>query len=1082
MRPLKLTISAFGPYAGVQEIDFTILNEQIFVISGPTGAGKTTIFDAISFALFGEPSGSSRDRDSLRSDFAEPETETFVKLNFELRGKVYKIKRSPQQEQKKQRGDGYTIRNADAELLMPDGSLITRISNVDEKINVLLGINKSQFKQIVMLPQGEFRKLLESDSNEREIIFRKIFGTEAFAEIQKRLENESKELYKEVHDIKTQIDTYIKHFDCGNKIQLEEIQNSKNVNIDLFLEEIKMLSKEDTGELAILKSQLEMITSSQGVLKEDIAKSNEINKKLKDKEQISSEYAISIARAEEFSQKEADLEFARRALPISEIDEQCRISRLSIETKTRELTLVKQQAENSNKEYLTCKEILNLEKEKEPLKKKYEAELSLLNSMLPKVIQYEKGLKALEAVKAKNNQIINLLETGQKNLEAAKRSYKEQEENLKRLYIMEAECTKLDKDISDNRKLLIELDNINKLIISFLEQAELYESQKSDFEVFDTAFVNFRSKLEQLEDNYIRGQAGILAKTLQENEPCPVCGALEHPKPARVIESIPTEEKLKELKKQYTSLSDQRTDKLKVISELGGNIESKKLEIKNMFLALESQSIHMFDIDSYKQQSEDEQQFIQGNSAEKPCYNKLNNYFEMDKLTRDNLDTVRKDIIERGKQLKAETLTLKDKYKEKLDFVNKKNVFEREYKETSAKIESLESNVNSFNIQKLSTSEELARLSTAVFSIEAEVPEDIRSASRLNAKLAEKKTVIEKLETALKKAEQAAELAKEKQSEKEKAVAVRTTSLNESIEESARLDRLINKRLIEGGFRDYNHYDKMKKIKADILTMQDEISSFYQKIKSQKDMLTHLEEETKALEYQNIEELEAKYNQLVEEQKNLQNNQNIVFSRNTNNLKALSQVESLLVKVRTLEEKYRLVGNLHRVAKGDNAQRLTFERYVLAAYFDEIIAAANLRLEKMTGSRYLLKRKEDKSKGRAQQGLELEVFDNYTGKARHVKTLSGGEGFKASLALALGLADIVQSYAGGISLDTLFVDEGFGSLDPESLDSAIQCLVDIQKTGRLVGVISHVFELKERIKSVLEICPNKEGSYARFII
>lgn len=1082
MRPLKLTISAFGPYAGVQEIDFTILNEQIFVISGPTGAGKTTIFDAISFALFGEPSGSSRDRDSLRSDFAEPETETFVKLNFELRGKVYKIRRSPQQEQKKQRGDGYTIRNADAELLMPDGSLITRISNVDEKINMLLGINKSQFKQIVMLPQGEFRKLLESDSNEREIIFRKIFGTEAFAEIQKRLENESKELYKEVHDIKTQIDTYIKHFDCGNKIQLEEIQHSKNVNIDLFLEEIKMLSKEDTGELAILKSQLEMITSSQGVLKEDIAKSNEINKKLKDKEQISSEYAISIARAEEFSQKEADLEFARRALPISEIDEQCRISRLSIETKTRELTLAKQQAENSNKEYLTCKEILNLEKEKEPLKKKYEAELSLLNSMLPKVIQYEKGLKALEAVKAKNNQIINLLETGQKNLEAAKRSYKEQEENLKRLYIMEAECTKLDKDISDNRKLLIELDNINKLIISFIEQAELYESKKSDFEVFDTAFVNFRSKLEQLEDNYIRGQAGILAKTLQENEPCPVCGALEHPKPARVIESIPTEEKLKELKKQYTSLSDQRTDKLKVISELGGNIESKKLEIKNMFLALESQSIHMFDIDSYKQQSEDEQQFIQGNSAEKPCYNKLNNYFEMDKLTRDNLDTVRKDIIERGKQLKAETLTLKDKYKEKLDFVNKKNVFEREYKETSAKIESLESNVNSFNIQKLSTSEELARLSTAVFSIEAEVPEDIRSASRLNAKLAEKKTVIEKLETDLKKAEQAAELAKEKQSEKEKAVAVRTTSLNESIEESARLDRLINKRLIEGGFRDYNHYDKMKKIKADILTMQDEISSFYQKIKSQKDMLTHLEEETKALEYQNIEELEAKYNQLVEEQKNLQNNQNIVFSRNTNNLKALSQVESLLVKVRTLEEKYRLVGNLHRVAKGDNAQRLTFERYVLAAYFDEIIAAANLRLEKMTGSRYLLKRKEDKSKGRAQQGLELEVFDNYTGKARHVKTLSGGEGFKASLALALGLADIVQSYAGGISLDTLFVDEGFGSLDPESLDSAIQCLVDIQKTGRLVGVISHVFELKERIKSVLEICPNKEGSYARFII
>ncbi|QNU67049.1 AAA family ATPase [Ruminiclostridium herbifermentans] len=1075
MKPLKLTISAFGPYAGVQEIDFTILNEQIFLISGPTGAGKTTIFDAISFALFGEPSGSSRDRDSLRSDFAEPETETFVELNFELRGKVYKIRRSPQQEQKKLRGEGYTTRNADAELLMPDGTLITKISNVDEKINMLLGINKSQFKQIVMLPQGEFRKLLEADSNEREIIFRKIFGTEAFAEIQKKLENESKELYKEVHDIKTRIDTYIKHFDCGNKIELEEIRNSKNVNIDLFLEEIKKLSVADTEELGILKSQLEIITANQGTLKEEIAKSNEINKKLKDKEQISRDYAISIARTEEYSQKEADLEFARKALSISEIDEQCKITKQSIETKSGELTLAKQQAENSSKYYLVCKEKLILEKEKEPLKKKYEAELSVLNNMLPKVIQYDKSLKALETAKVKSAEIINLLEAEQRNLEVAKKNYKDQEENLKQLYIMESECAKLDKDISENKKLLIELDNINKLIISFIEQAELFEAKKLDFEGFDTEFVKFRSKLEQLEDNYIRGQAGILAKTLHENEPCPVCGSLEHPNPAKAMESIPSEDELKELKKQYASLSDQRTDKLKVISELGGNLESKKLEIKNKFLTLESQSIHLFDMDSFNQLSEDKQQSIQENNDNKT-------YFEIDKLTKDRLESVRKEIMDRGKKLKAETLVLIDKYKEKIGVVNKKGTFEQEYKVTSAKIEELEANVNRFNIQKLSASEELARLSTAVSSIEAEVPEDIRSVAKLNAKLDEKKAIIEKLETDLKKAEQAAELAKEKQSEAETAVAVKTTSLNENIEESARLERILNERLIEGGFEDYNHYVKIKKTKAEILALQDEIALFFQKLKSQKDMLTHLEEETKALEFQNIEELETKYNLLIEEQKNVQAKQNVIFSRNTNNQKALSQLESLLAKVKVLEEKYGLVGELYKVAKGENSQRLTFERYVLAAYFDEIITAANLRLEKMTCSRYLLKRKEDKSKGRAQQGLELEVFDNYTGKARHVKTLSGGEGFKASLALALGLADIVQSYAGGISLDTLFVDEGFGSLDPESLDSAIQCLVDIQKTGRLVGVISHVDELKERIKGVLEICSNKEGSYARFVI
>lgn len=1054
MKPLKLTISAFGPYAGLQEIDFTTLKEQIFVISGPTGAGKTTIFDAISFALFGEPSGSSRDRDSLRSDFANTETETFVELQFELRSKIYKIKRLPQQEQKKLRGEGFTIRNADAELLMPDGTLITKISNVDEKINMLLGINKSQFKQIVMLPQGEFRKLLESESNEREIIFRKIFGTEAFAEVQKKLEDESKELYKSVHDMKTQIDTIIKHFDCGNVQELEDIRASKNVNIDMFIEGIKVLSCKDNEELSLLKSKLEAITANQGTLKEEIAKSNEINKKLKDKEQISNEYAVNFARTDEFAQKEIDLEYARKTLPINEIDEQCKKSKQDIEKKKSELTLAKQQYEISSRDYETSKEKFNLEREKEPLRKEYELEVSILNNALPKIIQYEKSLKMTEAVKTRNTEIINALEKDQKNLDIAKKSYKEQEENLRQLYIMESECTKLDKEISENKKLLFELDSINKLITTYNEQIELHLTQKTDFETFDKGFVDFRSKLEQLEDNYIRGQAGILAKTLQENVPCPVCGALEHPKPAKVMDSIPSEEQLKELKQKYAVLSEQRTDKLKVIYELGGNIQSKKLEIKDKLTALESQSVNIFGT----------------------------KFSGEDIFTKSSLHTISKEIIDKGKELKAKTMTLISKYKEKQELVNKKNVFESNYTETAAKIDMLEKNVNNLNMQKLAASEELARLSAATSSIEAEVSEDIRSVSKLNAKLEEKKRAIEKLDVELKKTEREVEVAKEKLSNSEKDVAVKTASLHESIEESARLDKLLNEKLIEGSFKDYSHYLHMKKTQAEILNLQEEINTFHQKLKSLKDMLVHLEEETKDLSFQNIEELNTKYNLLVEEQKKLQNEQNLVFSRVASNQKALNQLEDFLVKINILEEKYKLIGGLNKVAKGDNVQRLTFERYVLAAYFDEIIIAANQRLEKMTGSRYLLKRKEDKSKGRAQQGLELEVFDNYTGKARHVKTLSGGEGFKASLALALGLADIVQSYSGGISLDTLFVDEGFGSLDPESLDSAIQCLADIQKTGRLVGVISHVSELKERIKSVLEIYSNKEGSFARFIV
>jgi len=1117
MKPLKLTISAFGPYARVQEIDFTTLKEQIFVISGPTGAGKTTIFDAISFALFGEPSGSSRDRDSFRSDFAQPDTETFVELVFELRGKNYKIRRSPQQEQRKLRGEGFTTRNADAELLMPDGSLITKILSVDEKINELLGINKSQFKQIVMLPQGEFRKLLEADSNERELIFRKIFGTEGFAEIQKRLEDESRELYKAVHDIKTEIDTHIKHFDLGSDQRLEEIRASKNVNIEQFIEELTKLSEKDKTEIEALKSQLEIITASQGRLKEEIAKNTEINKKIKDKEQIRQEYTVTLARIDEFKQKEISLEYARKALPISEVDEQCKKSKQSIEIKTGELTLAKQRAEKSNKDYEVSKELFNVEKEKEPLRKKYEAELSLLNSMLPKVIQYEKSIKTLQITRVQNLEIGNSLEKDQKELDLNKKSYKQQEENLKVLYNTESQCVRLDKEISENKKLLIELDGIKKLISIYVEQSELYEVKKAAFEAFDTEFVDFRSKLEQQEDNYIRGQAGILAKTLQVNVPCPVCGALEHPNPAKALESIPGEEQLKILKQQYTSLSEQRTDKMKTLSGLNGNLESKKLEIKNKLSTLDPQTLLMCDgngselennglqkvVDELRERKNESQEArdelrettdglqdtvgILGTKNDDLSKDKLQNANDIlgttnDYLSKQRLEIVQAEINKKGGVLKAETLALMSKYKEKSEFINKKNKFETEYKETEARINKLEEAVNKLTLQKLAISEELASLSTATLSIEDEVSPDIRSAAKLNAKLEEKKRAIETLETEYKKAERTVELTKEAFSNSEKEVAIKATSLKESIEESARADKLLKEKLLSGSFESYGHYLAMKKNQVELLAMQEEINTFYQELKSHKDMLTRLEEETKELVIQDIEALNIKYNLLALEQSRLQEEQNLVFSRNSNNSKTLKQLEDILLKLKNLEEKYKIIGELSRVARGENAQRITFERYVLAAYFDEIIIAANLRLDKMTGSRYLLKRKEDKSKGRAQQGLELEVFDNYTGKARHVKTLSGGEGFKASLALALGLADVVQSYSGGISLDTLFVDEGFGSLDPESLDSAIECLVDIQKSGRLVGVISHVPELKERIKSVLEIFSQKEGSFARFIV
>lgn len=1071
MKPLNLTISAFGPYAKEQHIDFTKLKEQIFVISGPTGAGKTTIFDAISFALFGEASGSSRDRDSLRSDFALPGTETYIEMEFELRGKVYKIKRSPQQEQKKLRGEGYTIRNADAELLLPDGTLITKIANVDEKINELLGINKAQFKQIVMLPQGEFRKLLEADSSERELIFRKIFGTEGFAEIQRRLDDESRELYKRVHDIKTQMDTHIRHVDTGENQFLEEVRNSKNINIQIFMEKLTEAAACDNNSLEAVNSRLQHIIQKQGSLKEEIARAVEINRKLANKEQLTLEYNGALSRVEEYRQKETALDYSRKALPIAEVDEQLKKAGQNIIIKTAQLEQAKQKVQKHREEFELAQQLFNSEKEKEPSRRKLEAELALLNNMLPKVMQYDKTIKALEAVKRKGDEIRLELEQSVKKLEQEKNSYRAQEEKLRSVYFAETESIRLDKEITANKKLLLELDSIKKLIEVCFEQNNSYTALKKSFESFDTEYIHFRSRMEQEEDNYLRGQAGLMAKTLKDNCPCPVCGSTEHPAPASASDNV-TDQQIKELKQEFAALNEQRTERLKELSELNGNIDSKRLEIENRLSSLENgllpESISKTDEGKTRALTLDEN--INSNNVN-------NSYSCISEL-----ETVKEKIILKGTALKAATMSLISSYKEKSELAGRKEEFEKRYRESAENIKKIEDALNQQNEKKTAITEELARTQSETAAIEQEVPGDMRSIAKLNSALEEIKRAITDLETGLKNAERAQELARQALSVAEKELAVVTTSLKESMEEQDRLKKLLEERLKASGFEDYRHFISMIKSQQELNSLQADITEYYQRLQSLKDMLTRLEEETKALKTQEIGLLEQNYQKLLEEQNLLQEQQNILFSRYSNNTKTLEQLKEIITRLEMLEKKYNIIGELSRIAKGDNPQRLTFERYVLAAYFDEIITAANLRLEKMTGSRYQLQRKEDKSKGRAQQGLELEVYDNYTGKSRHVKTLSGGEGFKASLALALGLADVVQSYSGGISLDTLFIDEGFGSLDPESLDSAIQCLVEIQKTGRLVGVISHVVELKERIKSVLEIILKKEGSFVDFCV
>lgn len=1044
MRPLKLTISAFGPYAKKQEIDFSVLNEQIFVISGPTGSGKTTIFDAISYVLYGEASGSSRDRDSLRSDFADRDIETYVQLEFELRNKTYKIRRSPQQQQRKLRGDGVTLRGAEAELILPDGTILTRIPSIDEKINELLGINKVQFKQIVMLPQGEFRNLLESDSDDRELIFRKIFGTQAFAEIQSRLVQQNKDLGRKIHDIKTEIDTHIKHVDTAEELSLENIKAQKDINITGFLDKLKELCEGDNNSLNVIKTRLENLQQQQAGIKEQIIIGIEINKRLNERDKLQKDYEIELAKASEFRQKDLELHYARKALPINEVDQALKSAEISISQKTIELEQYKAENQKLKQMMEAALQQLNTQKEKEPLLKKEEASLLTLQSMQPKVIGYEKNKSMQETIKSQCAQLDAAIKGNTAELEAAKESYKQQELLLRRIYSAETEYYQLEKDISHRKKQLFDLDAVRKLIQSHTELEQDLKVQTDRFEAFNNEFILFRSRVEAMEDSYVRGQAGLLAKRLKPGTACPVCGAVDHPNPAVLADSFPAEDEIKSLKQELAQLTEQRTGKLQQLSAVKGSIDSSSREISGRLAQLQADGLSF--------------------------------------STEESLSQKKAAINEEGKRLKAEAEKLIALQKEKRELINKKGDAEAGYKSLEGKIKELENKVKEQRDQYVAKAEEAATLGEAVRSIEADIADELRSLSKLNAKIVQTKDTIAALTNALKNAEVNHEQSKEAFTRSEKLLAVKVASIDEGRQEADRLRKIMEERLIEAGFGSYEDFSGHKKTAAEIELLQSEITNYQQNLKSLKVLLDKAINETKDFKVQELELLDKSNFDLSLQIEELQNTQNLVFSRLVNNMKSLRELQEAVGQLNRYEQKQQIISVLANTANGDNEQRITFERYVLAAYFDEIISAANLRLEKMTGGRYLLKRKEDKSKGRAQQGLELEVFDNYTGKARHVKTLSGGEGFKASLSLALGLADVVQAYSGGISLDTLFVDEGFGTLDPESLDSAVQCLIDLQKGGRLVGIISHVPELKERIKTILQIFPEKEGSYAKFVV
>ncbi|RIW28770.1 SMC family ATPase [Bacillus salacetis] len=1040
MKPMKLTMQAFGPYPSAETIDFQLLgNRTMFVISGKTGAGKTTIFDGISFAIYGKASGEDRNGNDLRSQFASDDDLTEVSLTFSLRGKTYHIVRSPQQEKKKARGDGFTTVTAKAEFyaIDEDGEkqlLAANVRDVDEKIKEIIQLDANQFRQILMIPQGEFRKLLISDSKDKEAILQRLFHTEFYKTVQDKLKEESDLLKRDVEKSVEERTRRLLGIHPEENDGLRALLLEDPLKDQIILEELEKHIQLMKEKLADLNKAFDEKQKERDQLQKEIVQAQKLSEQFEKRRALQEERRKLESKQEEINRLKMEIKRAYQADKLVKQDEYCH--RLNRELKAVEYELErlhskqkdlteqldaatgnwKKEQQKESERNIAVKKVNNLENLKEDVFSmgQLEDEIKKLEN------QRQQLVKEISRTSEELNRKRTLLEKDVKRKADLDNVRLMSFEKEKAVTQMQAE----EKLLNQVQRLMNESESMNAAAAKQNEQHHAASRELDDA----------RSTLIFLEEKWNKAQAGILASQLAQGENCPVCGSEHHPNLAHLQEDLPDD-------------SDIKAAKLKVMEkEKLLNEKSKSFyEAEAKFAAIMSQ----------KQAAIDE-------------VRKLQEGFEETALDAE-LNSIRN-------KLSGEKLLLDD-FRQRLAGLDP---LLKEMEESRNAAAALETQLERRKTEEASLSEAYYAKKGALDSRQSAIPEEIRSRDTYTAALNSAQKELERLKISYQKAQETYNQLVKEVSVNEAQVKDKEQTVSRVMKEMKEERKKFLQILDEQGFENYKEFQEAKRTEAEIDSMEKIVSRFGEEVRSVHDRLGELEQSLNDLEEPRLEALQQAFTEMDEELKELNDQCNSMKMRKIENESILSSVRTLNDQMKDLEERYSVAGHLAEMARGQNAHRLTFERYVLASFLEDILLVANDRLMKMTSGRYRLIRKKDRSKGNVQSGLELLVFDQYTGQDRHVKTLSGGESFKAALSLALGLADVVQQYAGGVSLETMFIDEGFGTLDPESLDHAIEALMDIQSSGRLVGLISHVPELKERIDARLEVISSQNGSTTQF--
>ncbi len=893
MRPRRLTMRAFGPFAGEQVLDFSVLGDRrFFLIHGPTGAGKTTILDAICFALYGETSGGERSGEQMRSDHADASTRTEVILDFSLGDRALRVHRMPRQRRPKLRGDGFTEQSPRATLWDRSAAgggrtdarggdegtvLASRWSDVTAAVEDLLGFKADQFRQVVVLPQGRFRRLLSAGSREREEILETLFATDRYRTIQERVAEAAARLKREVQDVER-----------ARAVVLDQAQ----VETEADLSRLRRQVEEERAEV---EARLETLRIARTEAREAAERGRRHAALLREKTLARTALADRGERREEMATIRAEVEAARRAAPLVPLRDE--------------------------------------------------------------LVRHEERLAAQRARLARTREDRRRAAEALQSAEARRKH--EQGEARQRRRVA---ARSLAQGLDDLARELARLQTLRREATAAAARSEgLGRRLASDQAVRDA----LRRELAALEDRWLGGQAAVLAATLERGAPCPVCGSREHPSPARPPGDLPTEQ----------------------------DVESRRRTLAEL-----------------------------------------------------------EEGLERLRQ---------------------------EEREAAAAAEAAASRAQELG-QRFADAAQRAR--AADLGDGPDLPPSLDSGTALREARDRARRHADGLDRALERAREEAHRAETELEALGSAVALLEEDVTSLVQAHDDARASLAARLADAGFEERAALDAAIRGEAVLDTLTGTLERYDADLAAAADRLRRATEAAAGIEPPDTEGLTAEaeareraYTDAVRLHEGLSGR----LERIDDWSRRLKDADE---RCEALRRRHTVVGHLAELATGRNPRRMTFQRFVLAFMLDDVLRNASVRLRQMSRQRYSLRRNTAVADRRSHGGLELEVDDAFTGVPRPVATLSGGEGFLASLALALGLADVVQATSGGVRLDTVFVDEGFGSLDPEALDLALRALLDLQRGGRLVGVISHVADLAEHIDARLEVRPRDRGSAAEFVL